>query len=177
MDAGAARRHADPLRRALLRALGVCAGAAALTARAERAVTEGAQTTDPVRLGRPLVFPRDHGAHPASRIEWWYITGWLVPAPSDRGAGSGVAPAATAGPSASPDPDTPGLTGFQVTFFRSRTGLADTLPGRFAPRHILFAHAAVSEIGRQRHRHAERIARWSGDPRHPAAAAAGCAPS
>ena len=164
MDAGAALQLADPLRRALLRALGVCAGAAAMGAHAERAVTEAVQTADPVRRGRPLVFPRDHGAHPASRIEWWYITGWLVPTTSDGGAGSGVAPVATAGPSASPDPDTPGLTGFQVTFFRSRTGLAQTLPGRFAPRQILFAHAAVSEIAARRHLHAERIARWSGDP-------------
>jgi predicted secreted hydrolase len=26
---------------------------------------------------RPLVFPADHGAHPRSRIEWWYITARL----------------------------------------------------------------------------------------------------
>ena len=24
--------------------------------------------------GRALVFPRDHGAHPDYRIEWWYLT-------------------------------------------------------------------------------------------------------
>ena len=24
--------------------------------------------------GRALVFPDDHGAHPAFRIEWWYLT-------------------------------------------------------------------------------------------------------
>jgi predicted secreted hydrolase len=24
--------------------------------------------------GKPLVFPRDHGAHPDYRIEWWYLT-------------------------------------------------------------------------------------------------------
>ena len=24
--------------------------------------------------GTPLVFPRDHGAHPDFRIEWWYLT-------------------------------------------------------------------------------------------------------
>ncbi len=24
--------------------------------------------------GKPLVFPRDHGAHPDFRIEWWYVT-------------------------------------------------------------------------------------------------------
>jgi predicted secreted hydrolase len=29
------------------------------------------------QLGTPLVFPRDHGAHPAYRIEWWYLTATL----------------------------------------------------------------------------------------------------
>jgi predicted secreted hydrolase len=85
-----------------------------------------------------LQFPRDHGAHPGSRIEWWYATGWLREA------------------------DLPALLGFQVTFFRSRTGLAADLPGRLAPRQLLFAHAAVSDIGARRHRHADRAARWSG---------------
>ena len=27
--------------------------------------------------GPSLVFPRDHGAHPDFRTEWWYFTGWL----------------------------------------------------------------------------------------------------
>ncbi len=26
------------------------------------------------RPGQPLIFPRDHGAHPDYRIEWWYLT-------------------------------------------------------------------------------------------------------
>ena len=26
---------------------------------------------------RPLSFPKDHGAHPDHRIEWWYLTAWL----------------------------------------------------------------------------------------------------
>lgn len=92
----------------------------------------------PVRRGRALVFPRDHGAHPETRIEWWYLTGWL---------GRFEAPRA----------------GFQVTFFRIRTGLAEELPGRFAPRQLLFAHAALTDLGAGRHRHAERLARWNGD--------------
>src|SRR5918992_324879 len=25
-----------------------------------------------------FVFPRDHGAHPEYRVEWWYVTGWLA---------------------------------------------------------------------------------------------------
>ena len=26
----------------------------------------------------PIALPRDFGAHPAQRIEWWYLTGWLA---------------------------------------------------------------------------------------------------
>lgn len=95
---------------------------------------------DPVVAGRTLRFPRDHGAHPGARIEWWYATGWLQ--------GSGGAE---------------GLLGFQLTFFRSRTDVAADLPGRFAPRQLLFAHAAVTDVAARRHDHAQRIARWSGD--------------
>lgn len=93
---------------------------------------------DPVRRGRALVFPRDHGAHPASRIEWWYATGWLETAARS----------------------TP--LGFQVTFFRSRTGLDGPPEGRLVPRQLLFAHAAVTDVTRRSHHHADRIARWSG---------------
>ena len=105
---------------------------------------------DRIQRGRPLVFPRDHGAHNGARIEWWYATGWLQ-APNLAGA-----------------PEAP-LYGFQLTFFRSRTGLAETLAGRFAPRQLLFAHAAVTDVAGRRHRHAERLARWSGDPAWPEA--------
>ena len=68
-------------------------------------------------------------------------------------------------------PDAPAapLFGFQLTFFRSRTGLAETLAGRFAPRQLLFAHAAVTDVAGRQHRHAERLARWSGDPAWPEA--------
>ena len=30
-----------------------------------------------VQLGHALEFPRDHGAHPQFRTEWWYVTGSL----------------------------------------------------------------------------------------------------
>ncbi len=98
---------------------------------------------------RPLVFPRDHGAHPATRIEWWYATGWLARAGE-------TAPA----------------WGFQLTFFRTRTGLAEGLPGRFAARQLLFAHAALTDLAARRLVHAERIARWAGEPGAPRADAA-----
>ena len=90
----------------------------------------------PVERGHTLVFPRDHGAHPETRIEWWYATGWL----------------------AEPGAQQPRF-GFQVTFFRSRTHVARDQPSRFAARQIVFAHAALSDLGAQRLRHDQRIAR------------------
>ena len=105
---------------------------------------------DTVRAGRALAFPRDHGAHPGARIEWWYATGWLQ--------GSGGS-----------------LFGFQLTFFRSRTGLGGSVqggpPGRFVPRQLLFAHAAVTDVAGRRHAHAQRLLRWSGDEALPEARA------
>ena len=99
---------------------------------------------------RALVFPRDHGAHPDTRTEWWYATGWLREAQ-----GQSEAPA----------------FGFQLTFFRSRTGLAAALKSRFAARQLLFAHAALTDLAGQRLLHAERIARWNGDATSTRAAA------
>lgn len=99
-----------------------------------------------VQRGRALQFPRDHGAHLMARTEWWYVTGWLGPFEQPR-------------------------VGFQVTFFRSRTGLAADNPSRFAPRQLLFAHAALTDLAAGRHRHAERIARWSEAPDAPLARA------
>ena len=121
---------------------------AALTAlQAGRTVNAADPTLPVVARERVLQFPRDHGAHPEARIEWWYVTGWW---------GSMEAP----------------THGFQVTFFRSRTGLADPSRSRFAPRQLLFAHAALTDLRAGQHRHAERIARWNGQPDAPAAAAA-----
>ncbi|MEF7612309.1 carotenoid 1,2-hydratase [Aquincola sp. MAHUQ-54] len=97
---------------------------------------------------RPLVFPRDFGAHPETRTEWWYATGSLQAAPGD-------AP-----------------FGFQLTFFRSRTDLATRHPSRFAARQLLFAHAAVTDLAQRQLRHAERIARWNGEADAGLAAAA-----
>ncbi|MFO0443484.1 MAG: lipocalin-like domain-containing protein [Betaproteobacteria bacterium] len=121
-----------------------------------------APQADPVRRGRTLVFPRDHGAHPGSQIEWWYVTGWLLEGGPARGADT--PPTATPGPRAlaTADASTPGLTGFQITFFRSRTGLAEGLGGRFAPRQLLFAHAALTDPGAGTHQHDARLGRWSG---------------
>ncbi len=81
-----------------------------------------------------LAFPRDHGSHPAFRTEWWYLTGWL------RDAGGND-------------------LGVQVTFFRSRPGVAESLASAFAPRQLLFAHAAIAEARHGRLRHDQRAAR------------------
>ncbi len=127
-------------RRGLL-ALAGLAGSAALPARA----------TTPRVAPRELRFPRDHGAHPDTQIEWWYATGWLHDAQA-------VNPAPA--------------FGFQLTFFRSRTGLAEQLKSRFAARQLLFAHAALTDLAGRRLLHAERIARWNGDEAAVRAAAA-----
>jgi len=103
------------------------------------AALPGPATARAVQRGQTLRFPKDHGAHLAARTEWWYATGWL---------GSESAPA----------------QGFQLTFFRSRTGLAQDNPSRFAARHLLFAHAAVTRLGAApQHQHDQRIVRWNGD--------------
>jgi predicted secreted hydrolase len=81
-----------------------------------------------------FVFPRDHGAHPDFRTEWWYVTGWLKTADGDD-------------------------VGFQVTFFRSRLPIDDADPSRFAPRQMLFAHAALADPKVGHLLHDERIAR------------------
>jgi predicted secreted hydrolase len=131
----------NPRRRAWLMGLSALSGLSGLPGLPAFAATSPTQSTlgDPVRRGRPIVFPRDHGAHLGQRIEWWYATGWLRPADGDA------------------------LLGFQVTFFRSRTGLAEQLQSRFAARQLLFAHAAVTDVASQRHLHADGLARWSGD--------------
>ena len=136
-----------PLRRRALLLAGL-AGAAPLPA-----ATAAPAEDDAISPDRVLRFPRDHGAHPAARIEWWYATGWLQH--SSAGAG---------GP----------LLGFQITFFRSRVGpLVDATGGkktsRFAPQQLLMAHAAITDVAGKTHQHAQRIARWSGDETLPEA--------
>ncbi len=131
-------------------------GLLALLLGAAGTAVRSAERDDAIRRGRVLRFPQDHGAHPGARTEWWYLTGWLQPA----GAAAG------AGPS----------WGFQITFFRSRTGLAAGLPGRFAARQLLFAHAALTDLGTAgrpgKHLHDQRIARWNGVDATPRAHAA-----
>ena len=74
---------------------------------------------------RRLVFPRDRGAHPELRTEWWYITGH----------------AATLGTNSQRRE-----FGFQLTFFRTRVDAAQGMQSRFAAKQLLFAHAAITDL-------------------------------
>jgi predicted secreted hydrolase len=87
-----------------------------------------------VTPGTRLNFPRDHGAHPDYRQEWWYVTGWL------RTAGGQD-------------------LGFQVTFFRARPNVETANPSSFTPRQLILAHAALADPRHGRLRHDERAAR------------------
>lgn len=87
-----------------------------------------------VTPGTPLAFPRDFGAHPSFRTEWWYVTGWLN------------------------TPDGKPL-GFQITFFRAATEHDAADPSRFAPTQLILAHAALSDPAYGRLRHDQKIAR------------------
>src|SRR5690606_12178332 len=88
----------------------------------------------PVMPGKVLEFPRDFGAHPDFRTEWWYATGWLQ------------------------TPDGKPL-GFQITFFRSATDHDVRNPSAFAPQQLIIAHAAISDPQVGRLLHAENSAR------------------
>lgn len=87
-----------------------------------------------VKPGITLAFPRDHGAHPQFRTEWWYVTGWLRTADGAD-------------------------LGFQVTFFRTRPPVDPANPSRFVAGQVLFAHAALSDPKIGRLLHGERSAR------------------
>lgn len=84
--------------------------------------------------GYRIELPRDEGSHPQFKTEWWYLTGWL-----ENGSREPV--------------------GFQLTFFRSRTGIDQDNPSRFALRQVLFAHLAVSDPKRGSLLHHEKSAR------------------
>ena len=93
-----------------------------------------AQDYAQVKPGVALQFPQDQGSHPQFRTEWWYLTGWVK------------------------KPDGTEL-GIQITFFRNRPLLAETNPSRFAPRQLLFAHAALADANTGRLLHDQRAAR------------------
>ncbi len=80
-----------------------------------------------------LEFPRDRGAHPDFRTEWWYITGHATSGARDFG--------------------------FQLTFFRSRVDATQGMTSKFAARQLIFAHAAITDVQGKKLSHDQRIAR------------------
>jgi len=71
---------------------------------------------------RTWSFPRDHGAHPEFRTEWWYFTGNL-----HDGAGNRY--------------------GYQLTFFRQGVRLQPANPGNpWSLRDLYFAHFTVTDV-------------------------------
>ncbi len=87
-----------------------------------------------------FVFPRDHGAHPGYRTEWWYYTGNLSAADGRR-------------------------FGFQLTFFRRQTSPAEARrqwpdpSSAWRTQQIYLAHAALTDIAGKQHVMAEKISR------------------
>jgi predicted secreted hydrolase len=82
---------------------------------------------------RTLQFPRDHGAHPDLRTEWWYVTGAVQAGTREFG--------------------------FQLTFFRSRVDATQALQSQFAAKQLVFGHAAITDLEGRRLWHDQRIAR------------------
>ena len=85
-------------------------------------------------------FPKDHGAHPGYRTEWWYYTGNLQAESGER-------------------------YGFQLTFFRSQISPAKDgnkwpQPGSaWRTQQVYLAHSAISMITEQKHLQAEVASR------------------
>jgi len=93
--------------------------------------TEWLQAIEP----RSWTFPRDHGAHPAYRTEWWYFTGNLS---DDAGA----------------------RYGFQLTFFRQGIRKqVESADNAWAIRDLYFAHFTITDAKHQLFKVAERISR------------------
>jgi predicted secreted hydrolase len=80
-------------------------------------------------------FPRDHGAHPNFKTEWWYFTGNLA--------------------------DTAGRKfGFQLTVFREGVQFTPVqASSKWAVRDAYFGHFTVSDLAAQKFHVAERISR------------------
>jgi len=85
--------------------------------------------------GRPIELPRDHGRHPATRTEWWYLTGPLRAADGR-------------------------LFGFQATWFR-RAMIDEVADGRspMAVRDVMLFHGALTDPRAGRVRFTERACR------------------
>ena len=98
---------------------------------AAAAETEWARVIGP----RIWSFPRDHGAHPEYRTEWWYFTGNLMDDAGSR-------------------------YGYQLTFFRQ--GIRSKVPdqaGSWDIRDLYLAHFAITGGAKSKFRSTERVSR------------------
>jgi len=88
------------------------------------------------RPGYVYAFPRDHGSHNQFGLEWWYFTGHLA---SDSGR----------------------EFGYELTFFRKAMDNPQVRNSAspWAIKHLYFAHLALTDIGTQTFRFAEKLSR------------------
>ena len=123
------------LNRPLFAALAV-AGLLFLVAPELRA--DPAQTAEPWRraIGPwPWQFPRDHGAHPDFKTEWWYFTGNLAGAAGRQ-------------------------FGFQLTIFRQGVQFTPVqTASKWAVRDAYFGHFTISDLAAGKFHVAERVSR------------------
>lgn len=85
----------------------------------------GGEEFQPARLGRVFQFPRDHGAHPEFKTEWWYYVGHLK---SEKGESFG----------------------YQLTFFRVALKKPDPQArSAWALNTLYFAHLALTDVTRR----------------------------
>ena len=110
----------------------LCVLAVLGTLDAQGTAGHGFQTAQP---GYRFRFPRDHGAHPAYALEWWYFTGHLWSRDGAR------------------------RYGYQLTFFRKGLDQAWTGSPGWRADQFLLAHAALTDVGRGRFRSEERFNR------------------
>jgi predicted secreted hydrolase len=88
---------------------------------------------------RVFEFPRDHGAHPAYRQEWWYVTGNLDSATGER-------------------------FGFELTFFRfalapEGMGRAGAMESAWRTGQIYMAHFAITDVAHKQFRFTQKLSR------------------
>jgi len=88
--------------------------------------------------GHGLDYPRDHGAHPSTRIEWWYLTGQVRSESGRR-------------------------FGFQLTVFRRgmEPGAPPDGASPLRARQVLAGHLALTDVENGRTLFAERLRRAS----------------
>ena len=96
---------------------------------------EGEQPFRRALPGYVYEFPKDHGAHPGFRTEWWYYTGHLK---SKKGRNFG----------------------FQLTFFRHALRPSSKQPqSRWALHTLYFAHFAITDEKGGKYRFQEKVSR------------------